>query len=29
VDIAELIGKYAFGDVKKKNDDKKNSEVKP
>ncbi len=29
VDIAELIGKYAFGDVKKKNDDKTNSEVKP
>jgi phospholipid/cholesterol/gamma-HCH transport system substrate-binding protein len=35
IDIAELIGKYAFGDVKKKNDDKinpddkKDSEVKP
>lgn len=29
VDIAELIGKYAFGEVKKKNDDKKNSEIKP
>lgn len=29
VDIAELIGKYAFGEVKKKNDDKKNPEVKP
>ena len=29
VDIAELIGKYAFGDVKKTDDAKKNSEVKP
>jgi len=29
VDIAELIGKYAFGEVKKPDDAKKNSEVKP
>jgi phospholipid/cholesterol/gamma-HCH transport system substrate-binding protein len=29
VDIAELIGKYAFGEVKKTDDAKKNSEVKP
>lgn len=29
IDIAELIGKYAFGDVKKINDAKKNPEVKP
>ena len=29
VDIADLIGKYAFGDVKKTDDPKKNSEVKP
>jgi phospholipid/cholesterol/gamma-HCH transport system substrate-binding protein len=29
VDIADLIGKYAFGDVKKTNDAKTNSEVKP
>lgn len=29
VDIADLVGKYAFGDVKKTDDPKKNSEVKP
>jgi phospholipid/cholesterol/gamma-HCH transport system substrate-binding protein len=29
IDIAELIGKYAFGEVKKPDDAKKNSEVKP
>jgi len=29
IDIAELIGKYAFGEVKKTDDAKKNSEVKP
>jgi phospholipid/cholesterol/gamma-HCH transport system substrate-binding protein len=29
VDIADLIGKYAFGDVTKKDDAPKNSEVKP